>query len=49
MIRWLVRNYLRKPIKRELDIAIWQSQRSPAESQKLTPTRVEQKNETSTV
>jgi len=37
MFQRLVRNYLRKPVKQELDIALWQSQRIPAMSRKLTP------------
>jgi len=43
MIRWLVRNYLRKPVKQELDIALWQSPRVPAKAQKLIPTGVSKK------
>jgi len=50
MIQWLVRNYLRKPTKQELDIALWQSQLVPAKARKLTPTGIKtKKNETSSV
>merc|ERR1711972_717399 len=40
MTRWLLRNYLRKSTKYDLDLALWQSQRFPAESRKLTHTGV---------
>merc|ERR1712217_67762 len=46
MIQWFVRNYLRKPTKQELDVALWQSQHIPAKSLKLTTRRLKK---TSTV
>merc|ERR1719162_2919169 len=49
MFQRIVRNYLRKPVKQELDIAHWQSQRIPAMSRKLTPQQGSKKNETRTV
>jgi len=46
MIQWLVRNYLRKPTKQELDIPLWQSQRVPANIAETAPRKdFTQKNE----